>query len=584
MFSRRSGNSNRLKGCLLPCSNYSTAQAIPPLCIPGSSISVPSASIRSFSIPTSLHQVYGSGVGSDTGQRASDTSIPGQLASLLSLSGASSGGNHTAALPYCPAGPGCEFQQEPVDTNSVGEVHRYYPGLTIDDSVAIRTTGGQYSAAPPAVSNAGQATTQVFPQTHGYAGSSSCGRTIGPPFASSLPEMGEHFSSESQWAQEQVDQNYTARPSHTETMEEEVISDQRGCSRQDSSRREVVQTDASFTGWGAVWQRRAVRGQWDFRAKRGEYKHPGTTSSATGTEALCTEFGRQACSCQVRQYISDLSHQPSRGHKIQPVSSSITGAVDLGLPSVGEYQSNAHPRSDTYGGRFLVTPQTSIGGVETQPRGGVKDMAAVWQSRSGPLCLGSIDPVPPLVFTSRKIQSSGSGCSSPRLARSITVCLSPYTIDLGNCSQSPSGTPQATASSARLARETLVSSDVQALRRGALEPSQEEGSPPPVGRSDLAPESRMPTALCLASEGPEPLLRVCDQDVQNTIMNSRAPSTRNAYAYRWKFFSDWCKEQRMSPEVCPVPLVLHFLQSLLDENRAASTLRVYVAAISAHHV
>ncbi len=40
----------------------------------------------------------------------------------------------------------------------------------------------------------------------------------------------------------------------------------------------------------------------------------------------------------------------------------------------------------------------------------------------------------------------------------------------------------------------------------------------------------------------------------------------------------------MSPEVCPVPLVLRFLQSLLDENWAASTLRVYVAAISAHHV
>ncbi len=68
---------NRFKGCLLPCSNYSTAQAIPLLYIPGSSLSVPSASIRSFSIPTSLHQVYGSGVGSDTGQRASDTFIPG---------------------------------------------------------------------------------------------------------------------------------------------------------------------------------------------------------------------------------------------------------------------------------------------------------------------------------------------------------------------------------------------------------------------------------------------------------------------------------------------------------------------------
>ncbi len=296
---------------------------------------------------------------------------------MLSLSGASSGENHTAAVPYCPAGPSCEFQQEPVDPNSVGEVHRYYPGLTIDDSFAIRTTGGQYSAAPLAVSNAGQATTQVFPQTHGYAGSSSCGHTVGPPFTSSLPETGEQFSSESQWAQEQVDQNYTVRPSHTETMEEEVISDQRGCSRQDSLSAGGSPDRCFFYRLGRSLAAQSGQRAMGFPAMRGEYKHPGTTGSATGTEALCSEFGRQACSCQVRQYISDLSHQPSRGHKIQPVSSSITGAVDLGLPSVGEYQSNAHPRSNKYGGRFLVTPQTSVGGVETQP----EVVERIWQHR-----------------------------------------------------------------------------------------------------------------------------------------------------------------------------------------------------------
>ncbi len=28
------------------------------------------------------------------------------------------------------------------------------------------------------------------------------------------------------------------------------------------SRREVVQTDESLTGWGAVWQQRAITGSW----------------------------------------------------------------------------------------------------------------------------------------------------------------------------------------------------------------------------------------------------------------------------------------------------------------------------------
>lgn len=209
---------------------YFHVQAIPLICIPGSSLSVQSTSIRSFSIPMSLHQVYGSSIGSNTGQRASGTSVPGRL----SLSGAGNRGNHTAALPYCMAGSGCEFRQEPVNSDSVSEVHWCYPGLTINDSFTIRTAGEQYSAAPPAVSNAGQATIQVFPQTHGYAGSSGYSNTVGSSFALSLPEMGEQSSSEIQWAQEQVDQGYTAMPSLVETMEKEVISDQRGCSVQDS--------------------------------------------------------------------------------------------------------------------------------------------------------------------------------------------------------------------------------------------------------------------------------------------------------------------------------------------------------------
>ncbi len=247
------------------------------------------------------------------------------------------------------------------------------------------------------------------------------------------------------------------------TMEKEFISDQRGCSGRIPSWWEVVQTSFSLTGWEAVWQTQSDQRAMRFPAKRGEYKHPGTTSSAIGTEALCTDSGRQACSCQVRQYISNLSHQPSRGHEIQPVYSSITGAVDLGLPSVCEYQSHAHPRSDKCSGRFLVMPQTSVGGVESQPRGGGYDMAVVWQSRSRSICLSNVGSVPPLVFTSRRIHSSGAGCFSPRLSRSVTVCLSRDTIDLSNCSQSPSGIPQATSSGTELARETLVSNDVQAL-------------------------------------------------------------------------------------------------------------------------
>lgn len=92
----------------------------------------------------------------------------------------------------------------------------------------------QYSAAPSMISKSDQAFVEVLPETHGGDGGSSCSHTVGPPGAASLPKIGEQFSPESQWAQEQIDLDFRVRPSGIEIMKEEFIFDQGGCSGQDS--------------------------------------------------------------------------------------------------------------------------------------------------------------------------------------------------------------------------------------------------------------------------------------------------------------------------------------------------------------
>lgn len=71
--------------------------------------------------------------------------------------------------------------------------------------------------------------------------------------------------------------------------------------------------------------------------------------------------------------------------------------------------------------------------------------------------------------------------------------------------------------------------------------------------------------------------------VMHTLQSARAPSTNAAYQTRWNVFCSWCKSQNTIPESCNVQTVMQFLQSLLDSGRAASTLKVYLAAISACH-
>ena len=72
-----------------------------------------------------------------------------------------------------------------------------------------------------------------------------------------------------------------------------------------------------------------------------------------------------------------------------------------------------------------------------------------------------------------------------------------------------------------------------------------------------------------------------DEAVWNTVECARAPSTRRLYGTKWEVFSSWCRERGHDPQTCSVAIVLRFLQFLFQRERAHSTLKVYVAAISA---
>lgn len=61
-------------------------------------------------------------------------------------------------------------------------------------------------------------------------------------------------------------------------------------------------------------------------------------------------------------------------------------------------------------------------------------------------------------------------------------------------------------------------------------------------------------------------------------------STRSLYDRKWKVFEEWCVKEGVFPFNCPLNSILSFLQDLIDKKRAFSTVKVYLAAISACHV
>ncbi len=71
--------------------------------------------------------------------------------------------------------------------------------------------------------------------------------------------------------------------------------------------------------------------------------------------------------------------------------------------------------------------------------------------------------------------------------------------------------------------------------------------------------------------------------VVNTITSARASSTRPAYRLKWNLFVDCCSSRREDPRRCPIRVMLSFLQDGLERRLSPPTLKVYVAAIAAHH-
>ncbi len=219
---------DRSEGCLLSCANRTTTQTISPLCISGSDVPVSRTTIWPLSVPASVHEVYVGSIISNSSSGGTVTPLSGRLAPVRTISGASNRTDQSSDLSCDTIGPQGELQQKPVSSMSVGEVHRYTTGLEVDESLTVTSESGRHFAPPSTFPEACQASIQMCAQVDGHVSSGSDGDSTGSALAAPLSEMGEQSAPEPHMAQEKTSKNYRKLPSYLETMEEEIISDERG--------------------------------------------------------------------------------------------------------------------------------------------------------------------------------------------------------------------------------------------------------------------------------------------------------------------------------------------------------------------
>ncbi len=310
------------------------------------------------------------------------------------------------------------------------------------------------------------------------------------------------------------------------------------------------------------------------------HKLPGTQGCLPGFDVFSPCAQGASCHSQNGQYGGCVPHKPSGRLAVvlpeqacAPPSPLVPGQVPF---SEGSSRSgNTEPC-----GRFSVEAETQTGGMDVEPSDGIPDLGSVWQGGGGPLCFSRVSPVPSLVLP-KFPDDSGHRCVRPPVAEHQSVRVSADKADSGSTMQSESERCPSPPRSPILALPDLVLGANSPLVSLSLGDSDQAGLAIPASGQDLASSTRTLEVVGMAHSGPRAAMNILPVEVQETIASARAPATRKLYSSKWGVFESWCLARAIDPVNCPVGPVLEFLKERLTAGAAATTLRVYVAAIAA---
>ncbi len=345
-------------------------------------------------------------------------------------------------------------------------------------------------------------------------------------------------------------------------------------------RRHMITTDASMTGWGAVFEGRPASGEWEEEFLFWHINCLELRAVLPGFEVFSPRSRGASCHSQDGQYGGCVPHKPPRRFKVAHPGQACAPSSPLVPRQVPLFEGGSRSGSTEPGGRFSVETEAQARGMDVEPSDGIPDLGSVWQSGGGPLCFSRVIPVPALVLPEFPT-TLGIDAFAPPMAECQSVRVSANKADSGSTMQSEGEQCPSPSHSPILALPDLVLGANSPLVSTSLGDSDQAGLTVPASGQDLASSAGALEVVGMAHTGPRAVIDGLPAEVQETIASARAPSTRKLYSSKWGVFESWCLTRAIDPVNCPVGPVLEFLQERLTAGAAATTLRVYVAAIAA---
>ena len=315
------------------------------------------------------------------------------------------------------------------------------------------------------------------------------------------------------------------------------------------------------------------------------HKLPGAVHGAEGLEALRPEGSRETCGGADRQCHSSGVHKSPGRRTLGPAIGNSQEPPAVVSQSSAVPQGRPHPRDTKPGGRPNVEGGTLSQRVEIESHYRSEAVEQVRRSGGGPVRLMRKHTVRSVVFLELTGQPTpGRGRFLPlSLAQNPPLRFPPGPSDPSPPGTYPGGRPVGHPGGTGAHERILVPDAGPAAGGSPLAIAVARGRPVTAGRRDSPPPGDNPATVGLAAER-ERLQRLgLPPAVVRTIQSARAPSTTACYAARWSAFQRWCTERESDPISCPLPVVLTYLQTLVDNDLAPSTVKAYAAAISSCH-
>ncbi len=275
-------------------------------------------------------------------------------------------------------------------------------------------------------------------------------------------------------------------------------------------------------------------------------------------------------------------HQPDRRYTITPHVTACPPSPPLESHAAQIAARCPHSGGAQSCGRCALTTAHFPQRMATPSRDDPADLESIRGSSGRPVCFPRVLPLPAVFLPDRGPPRHGR--TGTQLASgSMQVSISPSEPARTDTVQGQGGRGAGPTGRAVLAHPDLVSRTHSPRNSPSLAHSSEEGPPFSRDRHNMAPTSRSVEPSCVAPGRDAADLSGLPQAVVETITQARAPSTRQAYALKWSLFANWFSSRREDPRSCTIGVVLSFLQERLEHRLSPSTMKVYVAAIAAHH-